>query len=176
MKVFARFCASTLVVMVIASTRASADPVVVIAPTSLGNGLYEYDLTVENMGGTQPIQGLILFNATSTFGLDFSSTVTTPAGWGYIPPFAPPPGDILTYYSSSPSTDIPINGTLGGLSFDSSYLDLTSSDFVLNSVGSYTSTEQVIVAQLVPEPSSFVLLASSLLIGLGYACRHSQRR
>jgi hypothetical protein len=172
-KIFARLDVYVLAVAFLTPTQASAEPIVVIVPTFLGNGLFEYDLTVENLGGMQPIQGLILFNATSTFGLDFSSTINAPVGWGDIPPIAPPPSDILTFFSGDSSTDIPINGSQGGFSFDSSAdpSTLTSSDFVLNSVGSDTSTEQPITGQLVPEPSTFFLLGSSLLIGFGYACR-----
>jgi PEP-CTERM motif len=173
-KIFARLGVYVLVVAFLTPTQASAEPIVLIAPTSLGNGLFEYDLTVENVGGMQPIQGLILFNATSTFGLNFFSTINAPAGWSDIPPITPPPSDIVTFFSTDASTDVPIGGSLGGFSFDCSIdpSTLTSSDFVLNSVGSVTSTEQPITAQLmVPEPSTIFLLGSSLLIGFGYACR-----
>jgi hypothetical protein len=157
------------------STQASALPIVSYTTTGLGGGQYLYQLSVDNTGGAEPLGGLNVLHGDSVFGLDGSSTVGAPAGWLY---FAPVPGlvDDLDYFSLSSPTEIPIGGTLGGFSFVSTRHpgSLGPTDFAVEGIGGDSATQiDLGYAELVPEPSSFLLLATA---SIGLACASRRRR
>ncbi len=162
-KFVSRFCAFALVAALLPSTRSLAGSIVLITPTNLGFGEFQYNLLVENFS-PEPAQGLILFDAVSTFGLDVTSPITTPSGWGYLPLFDPA-SDQVTFYSGAPATDLSMGGSLGGFSFVS-FVDpstLTSADFTLDLVGSDTSSDYHTTSYLVPEPAALCLACSGML-------------
>ncbi len=163
-KILLRVCVNVLIGALLTSTYAAAGPTVIVTTEALGLGEFEYDLLIDNSGSPAVIAGLFMFNANTTFGLDFFSTITAPTGWGFLPPISPA-GDQLSFFSFSSATDIPIGGMLGGFSFDS-FTDpstLSSSDYSFDFVDSSGHD--------VPEPSSLFLAGSGLLTCLGFACR-----
>src|SRR5438477_12996514 len=97
-KISLRVALYALVVAFLTSRHASAGPIVFITPTDLGGGLFQYSLFVENITSPEPAQGLILFNASSIFGLSDFSTINAPAGWSFLAPL-PGASDQLTYFS-----------------------------------------------------------------------------
>jgi len=45
-----------------------ATPIAVVRAVDLGLGLFQYNITIDNVSGTEPLQGLLLFNANTLFG------------------------------------------------------------------------------------------------------------
>jgi hypothetical protein len=148
----------------------------------LGGGLFEYDITVYNSAGLEPIQGLLLFNAGTNFGLDDTSVIGAPqnvggnaaANWSF---FAPAPfADQLSYFSLIPAGDIPVGGTLDGFTFQS-FTDpstVTAADFQIDVVGSTSHGE--IPTTLIPEPSSLTLSVILVALGVIYHARMCHKR
>ena len=119
--------------------------------TDLGGGLFEYSLTIKNPLHNDGISGLNLVNAGTAFGLNESSTISAPAGWFFFAPI-PPLVNELNFFSMDPSTDIPVGGSLGGFTFQSttdpgsvSESDLTF-DLIKGSTGTQTTPEPGTIA------------------------------
>src|SRR5215831_1413928 len=74
-----------------------AIPIVNATIDSLGGGVFQYNLTLNNTGGLEPLSGLLLVNAGSVFGLDDTSVIDAPqevggnlmADWGFFAPLPP---------------------------------------------------------------------------------------
>jgi len=150
----------TAVLLLAVTSWAPADPTVQVTVNDIGGGLFEYDLVVDNMTGTQPLSGLNILHASSVFGLDEFSSVGAPPGWDFLPPF--PPGlDELDYFSLVSSTDIPVGGSLGGFSFESPKdpATLTGGDFAMEVIGSDCACQIAI-----PGPPTAILLGVSLAV------------
>jgi hypothetical protein len=151
-------------VLLALGTQASALPSVTYTTTDLGGGVFLYQLCVDNTGGAEPLGGLNVLHGDTVFGLDDTSAVGAPGGWLY---FAPVPGlvDDLDYFSLSSVTEIPVGGTLDGFSFESTRdpATLGPTDFAVEGIGGDSATQiDLGYAELVPEPSSSVLLAFAL--------------
>jgi hypothetical protein len=161
-----------LALVALATSAATAAPNVTFTTTPLGGGLFQYDLTLSDVGGTQPFSGLDILNANSVFGLTSGSTIGAPGGWSY---FAPAPlVNELDYFSLSGASDIPVGASLGGFSFVSS-TDPASIGFTfaVEAIGG-TSSSQIPLpnATYMPEPSTGLLLASALVaLGVARRCR-----
>ncbi len=142
-------CLRAAAIVLAAGLSALADPVVTYTTAPLLGGFFEYDMTVMNVGGTQPLSGLLVLNGSTAFDLGPGSTIGTPSGWSSALTAGP-----LAYMSPSMSTDIPIGGTLSGFSFqsDTDPSTLVSGDFAVVGIGSNTSAEiDLGDAQRVPE-------------------------
>jgi hypothetical protein len=162
-------------VLLAASTRALALPIVDYTTTNLGGGLFQYDLVVDNAGGGEPLSGLNVLHAGSVFGLDELAAVGRPAGWSSFAPL-PPLIDDLNYFSLAPATDIPIGGTRSGFSFQSSTdpSTLSGDEFAVEGIGADSASQiDLGVAVPLPEPSAAALLAAGLA-GMG-AWRRTRR-
>ena len=154
-----------------------ADPIVIYAANSLSGGGFEYNLTVENLGGAEPLNGLLVLRAGDVLGLDMFSLVDSPqavganplANWGDIAP-NPPFVNILSYFSKDPSANIPIDGSLGGFSFVSATdpSSLNDDDFAVVGIGANSGGEIPMGdAIFVPEPAECLpVLAALILLGL----------
>jgi hypothetical protein len=149
------------------SSQPQAAPMVLFGVEDLGGGLFQYDLTLNNSGGTEPLSGLLVLNGGSVFGLDASSNIGAPqdvggnpaADWSFLAPF-PPFVDILSYFSLDPAADVPIDGFQGGFSFQSftAPQSLTSEDFSVVGIGALSATEIPLSTQFVSEPATLVLV------------------
>jgi PEP-CTERM motif len=153
-------------------SQAWASPMVLFGVDNLGGGFFQYDLTIDNSGGSEPLSGLLILNGGSVFGLDATSVVGAPqdiggnpaANWSFIAPF-PPFVNILSYFSLDPAADVPVNGLLGGFFFQSTVNpdELSNNDFAVVGVGANSASEIPLGnAQFVPEPSSLFLVACGL--------------
>jgi len=179
----------------ILSFQAWADPMVLFSVNDLGGGVFQYNLTVDNQAGSEPLSGLLVLNGGSVFGLDASSVIGAPqavngnasVNWGFIAPFLPLPnfpGNILSYFTIDPAGDIPVNASLGGFFFQSTEnpANLSINDFAVIGIGASTAGEIPLGnAQLVPEPSSvflsaFGIAASACLVGLRRLLRRRAAR
>ena len=154
------------------SSQAWATPMALFTVDDLGGGLFQYNLIVDNTGGSEPLSGLNVLKGNSVFGLDDSSVMGAPedvsgnpaADWSFFAPF-PPFIDELNYFSLDPGADVPMDGFLGGFSFRSTTNPTTISgdDFAVEGIGAITASQiSMGNAVLVPEPSSLFLLASGL--------------
>ncbi len=161
--------------------------------SNLGGGLFQYDLTVDNTGGTEPIIGLTIVKGNSVFGLDSTSTIGAPqdiggdtsADWAYFAPGPPP--DSLDYFSPNSAADVPINGTLGGFFFVSSKnpSTLTGNDFEFDLIGGTSGGSifggggggivQPLPSSSVPEPETYLLIGIGVVVMLSYIWRRRQR-
>jgi hypothetical protein len=159
-------------IALILATSRSGQGAFIVSTVNLGGGLFQYNLTVQNIdlinlatGSPEPLSGVNLFHGNSVFGLDDSSVINAPAGWFF---FAPDPGpplvDELNFFSLSPATDIPIGGQLGGFSFQSmtNPATLPSDAFAQDYIGGITGQQ----IPGIPEPSSWILAISGLLVVL----------
>lgn len=158
-----------LATMLLATPLAHASPMVFFSVEDGDFGLSQYNLTVDNQGGAEPLSGLLVLNANSLFGVDDTTFVGAPqsiggdpvASWSFLPP-VPPFIDILTYFSLDPLADIPIGARLGGFFFQSA-LDpsaVIGNGFAVEAIGAISGAEIPLAnAILVPEPSSLLLLA-----------------
>ena len=151
-----------LLALVALATSAAAAPNVTFTTSPLGGGLFQYDLTLNDVGGTQPFSGLDILNANTVFGLTSGSTIGAPPGWSY---FAPAPlVNELDYFSLSGASDIPVGGSLGGFSFVSSTNPAAIGfTFAVEAIGG-TSSSQIPLPNAVymPEPSTGLLLSGAL--------------
>ena len=159
------------------SSQAWAAPTVLFGVDDLGGGLFQYNLTLENNGGSEPLSGLLVLNGGSVFGLDVTSVIGAPqdiggnpaADWSFIAPF-PPFVDPLSYFSMDPAGDVPINGLLGGFFFQSmeSPANLSNDDFTVVGIGAISANEIPMGnAQFVPEPSGVLLFLFGLAVSVG---------
>lgn len=147
----------------VGSPAASALPMVTYAVTNLGGGVYQYDLTVDNAGGAEPLSGLNVLDANSVFGLDGSSVISAPTGWSFFAPL-PPLVDELNYFSLDPGDDIAVDASLSGFSFQSAKSpNQIGWSFEVEAIGG-TSSSQIPLpdAVFVPEPASVLLVAAGL--------------
>ena len=155
-----------------ASTQSWAGPIVLFTVDDLGAGVFQYNLIVDNTGGSEPLSGLTLLKGNSVFGLDDTSVIGAPenvggnpaADWSFLAPL-PPLVDELNYFSLAPSADVLIDGSLRGFFFLSTTNPSTISrnDFAVEGIGAITASQiDLGNAQLVPEPSTLVLLGSGL--------------
>jgi len=156
--------------VLLASPRAFATPVVLYSVDDLGGGLFRYNLAVDNNGGSEALSGLDVLNGDTVFGLDGNSAVGQPAGWSHFSPLPPLVHD-LDYFSLAPGGDVPVGGVRGGFSFESTTDPnaIAGDDFAVEGIGA-TSASQIPLgdAELVPEPATGLLL---LLGASGLAAR-----
>ena len=162
------FCALTLLTTACMQVRAQSFQV---TTDSLGGGMFDYHFLIDNTGGSEPLQGVLLFNANSTFGLDASSSISAPTGWNFFAP-VPPVVDQISYMSPGPVNDIPVNSTLDGFSFvsavDPSTVNASAFNiFNIDGVGSNTAQDipltHVTHVSAVPESSSVLSLSAGIL-------------
>ena len=130
-------------------------PTVSLSTMNLGGGLFQYDFTIHNPSGPVPMAGLLVEGGNSVFGLDLSSTINAPAGWDFLSPL-PPFDDLLSYFSLTPASDIPVGSSLGGLSFDSSTDPSSVSSVDVVVVGDDSEQFPYTVT---PEPCTMTLLS-----------------
>jgi hypothetical protein len=138
---------------------AKADVFATLATTDLGGGEFQYDFTIHNTSGTIPISGLLIEGGNSVFGLDPSSTIGAPAGWDFLSPL-PPFDDLLSYFSLTPATDVPIGGSLSGFTFDSTADPGFVFPLEVILVGSDSSQIPYIIT---PDPATVWLLGTILI-------------
>jgi len=74
------FCATVLTL--VASTQSWAGPIVLFTVDDLGGGVFEYNLIVDNTGGSEPLSGLTVIKGNSVFGLDDTSVIGAPENVG----------------------------------------------------------------------------------------------
>jgi hypothetical protein len=168
------------------SLEGQAGPMVLFGVEDLGGGFFQYDLTLNNNGGVEPLSGLLVVNGGSVFGLDASSNIGAPqnvggnplADWSFISPF-PPFVDILSYFSLDSAGDVPINGSLGAFFFQSSTNPsaLSSGDFAVIGIGGITGNQIPLGnALFAPEPSSLLLAILALVWVVGSVRARDQNR
>ncbi len=152
--------------LVIPSSSVLAESVTFSA-TPAGGGLFNYDFTIDNSGGTVPIAGMLILAGNSAFGLTAASTIGAPPGWSSFAP-APPFADDLDYFSTDPTRNVGVGSILGGLTFISSTnpMTLTPFDLTVDLVGS-DSSQTFFTATPVPEPGTGV----ATLLGVWMICR-----
>lgn len=170
-----RGMALLLAALLVTGSAVSALPVVQYSVTDLGGGLFEYDLVVDNDGGGEGLSGLNILHGGSVFGLDGTSTIGEPAGWSSFSPL-PPLIDDLNYFSLSTGSDIPIDGSLGGFSFQSTTDPgtLSADDFAVEGIGADSASQiDLGIAQLLPEPSTLALVLAGLA---GWGAKASRGR
>jgi hypothetical protein len=141
------------IVLILGSTQASADALEFVA-APLGGGLFQYSLTINNPAD-QPISGLNILDANSIFGLTPGSMITAPANWSF---FAPDPAlgvDELNFFSLDPLADVPIGGSLGGFTFQSTTNPSTVGNIRHDLIGGTSGTQT-------PEPATLFLLGTGL--------------
>jgi len=151
--------------------QAEAMPFVTFSAVDLGEGVFEYDLTLSNSGGGEALSGLIVLNGNSVFGLDETSVIGAPDGWSFFPPLFPVV-DPLFYFSGGSATDVAIDGSLMGFSFESTKdpASIAGGDFAVVGIGAILGRQIPLgTAQAVPEPTSLLLVVVGLaatLVGL----------
>jgi hypothetical protein len=162
-------CVSAMILFV--GAMAQASPIVLFSTDDLGGGLFQYNLTIDNRVGTEPISGLSILHANTVFGLDPFSVLGVPAGWDFFPPL-PPFVDDLDSFSTAPEFDAPVGDLLAGFFFQSTTAPgAIGNRFDLVLVSS--STEQTPVeAQPIPEPSTLLMTAIGTLV---FLARHRRR-
>ena len=153
-------------IVLVAGLPALADAVVTYTTTPLLGGFYQYDMTVMNLGGTEPFSGLVALYGSSIFNLDDTSTIGTPSNWSFLAPL-PTFVDPLSYFSLAPGADIPIGGKLSGFSFQSSTdpSTLTPGNFAVDAIGSISNAQIPLGdAQHVPEAD---VTFAEIILGVG---------
>jgi hypothetical protein len=144
----------------------------------LGGGMFQYDFTVTNSTGPEGISGLILLHGNTAFGLDSSSTITAPNGWGFFPPEAVPLLiDSLDYFSFAPAFDVPVGGSTSGFSVMSSAApgSLTTEGLGAILVSSVSNMQTPVTISIVPEPAAFLLLAYGIgLLWVHWRMNHAR--
>src|SRR5215475_11878566 len=96
-----------LAIVALATSAATAAPNVTFTATPLGGGLFQYDLTMNDVGGSEPFSGLDILNANSVFGLTSGSAIGAPAGWSFFAPL-PPLVDELDFFSLAGASDVAV--------------------------------------------------------------------
>jgi len=66
-------------VMLTLGSPAWATPMVTFTAAGLAGGVFRYDLTLSNQGGSEPLSGLLVLNGGSVFVLDNTSVIRAPA-------------------------------------------------------------------------------------------------
>ena len=127
--------------------------------TDLGGGTFQYNFTINNTGGTVPLAGLLVENGNTLFGLDVGSAIGAPAGWDFLSPL-PPFDDLLSYFSLTPATDVPIGGSLGGFTFDSTADPGSLPSFTVVLVGDNSAQFPITIQ----EPLTIVLMLPAALL------------
>ena len=153
----------TVMFILMFSTRSWAVPMVFFSADDLGGGLFQYNLSIANNGGTEPISGLSILPGNSIFGLDDFSLIAAPADWSFL---APLPGfaDNLDFFSLNSAADVPINGVLGGFSFQSTAVpDSLGGSFDVRLISAVSNTKIPIPAIPTPEPTTIILLGSAIV-------------
>lgn len=146
------------------SSWADVAPTVGYGSSPVGKN-FEYDLLVSS--GTYTIDGLIVVNGFTEFGITFGSTVTPPMNWT---DFLPVPGvlDNLTYVPLMASANIP-PGSMYDRKFEFSFISATSPACVTNCFGGISvtliaiaansnNTSFNLTAQPIPEPATMTVL------------------
>lgn len=150
--------------ILVGSTHASADPVeYVVVP--LGGGLFQYTLTINNPAD-QPIAGLNILDANSTFGLTPASIISAPPNWDFFPPDPALGVNELNYFSLILSADVPIGGSLGAFIFQSTTDPATVGSLRYDLIGGISGSQ-------IPEPATMLLLGTGLA---GVALKIRKRR
>jgi hypothetical protein len=154
---------AALSLLFLATSAASAAPTLLIGAADLGGGVWQYDMTLVNSGGSEPLSGLNILAANTLFGLDDTSTITAPSGWDYFAPL-PPSVDELNYFSLASADDVAMDDSLGGFSFESSTDPGTIdwSSFEADAIGGTSSTQIPLTTIFTPEPATGLLLAAAL--------------
>src|SRR5260370_1395581 len=139
-------CAVVLILTICPSINAAT---VTLSMTNVGGGLFQYAFT---------INGLLVEGGNTVFGLDLSSTISAPAGWDFLAPL-PPFDDLLSYFSLTSTTDVPIGASLDGFTFQSGTDPTSISSVTVVLVGNDSSHFPI---TLTPEPApwTMVFLAS----------------
>jgi len=137
----------------------------------LGGGLFQYNLSLSD-SFNEPLSGLNILHANTIFGLNASSAIGLPAGWGDFAPL-PPLVDELNFFSLSPVADVPLGGSLGGFYFQSTTdpATLPSGGIAFDVIGG-TSGKQLSVPD---RSNSGLLFFASLasLIACGWRCQRT---
>ena len=154
-----------LLLGLLVSAPASAVPFVTVLATDLGGGLFQYDLTLHNAGGAEPLSGLNVLHANSVFGLTAGSTISAPAGWSHFAPL-PPFVDELNFFSLTNPSDVAVDASLAGFSFQSTTgWSSVATSFEVEGIGGTTSSQIPFGNAIVtPEPGTAVLLAVALAV------------
>jgi hypothetical protein len=167
---FRRLVGRSLFLLSIAvGPQAIASPMVTFSAFAVGAGSFEYDLTVQNQGGSEPVSGLLILNGGSVFALDNTSIIGAPNGWSFFAPL-PPVVDPLSYFALDSTADVPIDGSLEGFFFQS-FKDpdaLANNDFAVALIGAISGSETFTgTAQPAPEPAIgwFMMLIAAGLAG-----------
>jgi hypothetical protein len=124
----------------------------VTTPSGVPGLCCKYDLTVS--AGSLEVLGVIVVNALTLFGVGPASPIVAPTGWGFIPPLDADAADLF-YFPNTSDADIKPNTTLGGFVFVSTE---TFQPFKVDLVVEGGLQE----VNIVPEPSSFILLSLGL--------------
>ncbi|MGH7897724.1 MAG: hypothetical protein ACREQQ_07220 [Candidatus Binatia bacterium] len=175
MRARALWLGAVLAPVLIATSQASATPALLIDPSYLGGGVWQYDLTLDNSGGLEPLSGLNILDAYTIFGLDDTSTITAPSGWSYFAPL-PPSVDELHYFSLSGASDVAEDTSLGGFSFEST-TDPNTIDWnavVADAIGGTSSSQTPLL--VLPEPATALLFAAGLAVQAIHRKRALRRR
>jgi hypothetical protein len=165
----ARYCIAVAVALALCPL-AKGSVIVTYSTANLGGGTFQYNFTINNQSGAVADSGLLIEGGNSVFGLDPSSTIGAPTGWSFISPL-PPFDDLLSYFSLTPATNLPIGGSLSGFTFQS-LTDpeaLTEVDTIV--VGSDSSQMPVTIT---PEPTT-VYIVGPILIAIGIAMRQKSK-
>src|SRR5215469_4725047 len=123
------------------SPQALASAIVTFTAFGVSGGSFEYDLTVGNQGGSEPVSGLLVLNGASTFALDNTSVIGAPTEWSFFGPL-PPVVNPLSYFSLEAAVDVPIDGSLEGFFFRS-FRDPTTlgdNDFSVALIGAVSAS------------------------------------
>jgi hypothetical protein len=139
-----------------------ASVIATVATNNLGSGEFQYDFAIDNRTGTVPIAGLLIEGGGTIFSLDLSSAVGAPAGWDFLSPL-PPFDDLLSYFALATVSNIPIGGSLGGFTFQSTRNPSTLAGIDVVLVGSDSSQ---VPYRITPEPATvaMVFLAAGAVI------------
>jgi hypothetical protein len=149
---------------------AKAGVIVTYSTADLGGGLFQYNFTINNASGAIADSGLLIEGGNSVFGLGPSSTIGAPTGWSFISPL-PPFDDLLSYFSLTPATNVPIGGSLSGFTFQSMTDPeaLTEVDTIV--VASDSSQMRVTITS---EPTT-VYIVGPILIAIGITTREKAK-
>ncbi|MGH7857132.1 MAG: PEP-CTERM sorting domain-containing protein [Candidatus Binatia bacterium] len=163
---------ASVALLLMLAPAASAVPVVYYTVDALGGGIFQYNLTIDNDGGSEALSGLNILFGNSVFGLDDTSVIGAPedvggnpdADWNFFAPF-PPFLDDLDYFSLDPAGDVAVGGVLGDFFFWSATnpSSIGGDDFAVEGIGADSGAQIPLGnAHAIPEPSTLLLVASGL--------------